>query len=59
VDWGDSLRIIETYDTVDRTDPNSPIAKKGVVYIDENKIQQIIFVLPEELDAKIKEIEKP
>lgn len=52
------MRIIETYDTTDRTDPNSPIAKKGVVYIDENKTQQIIFVLPEELDAKIEEIEK-
>lgn len=51
------MRIIETYDTTNRTDPTNPIEMKGITYIDAGNIQQTIFVLPEDLAAKIAELE--
>lgn len=50
------MRIIEIYDTTDKTDPSNPIEKKGVTYVDKNHIKRTIFVLPEELEARIKEL---
>lgn len=50
------MRIIETYDTTDRTDPSTPIKMKGITYIGKDNIQQTIFVMPEDLDAKIAEL---
>lgn len=50
------MRIIETYDTTDRTDPNAPVEMKGITYIGKDGIQMTIFVLPEDLDAKLAEL---
>ena len=50
------MRIIETYDTTDRTDPNSPVEMKGITYIGKDNIQMTIFVLPENLTTKLTEL---
>ena len=49
-------RYLKTYDSTSRLDPANPVEMKALSYI-EGCVQHIIFVMPDEVDAALEEMD--